>query len=534
MDDPKHNALPFRMCRIHFWYRLTTNTFFFVALFQPSLGFTIPHHGHHRSSWRTKQRLQGQQQHRIHRRPISPLSVVDNHDDDNNNHEMNSSNAVGSSTEEPQEDAMDNNYNILPFLVDGNNVLSEDPSKIEFVPSDGYFVPVADGSHECYVDDEDCLSREELKSELTGSPFVNMIRGSAPYIAGHRGETAVLYLPGDVVESDTFSGLVDDIALSWLMGLKIILVLDCRSKTCQSQEAVGAADALNGGGDGDASFSYDHAFEYQNSLHVTDEKLAEALRKDLGYAQFELERQLNRALHGSGIIHSVGDQAPDGNVVSSNFYLASLFGNVRGVDYKHTGYPKSVQVEKMQQVLNNNDIVLLTTLGTSQYGDVVSVNGNHLAAFVATHMKASKLIYVSGTEGRILRSTKTHQHLQDVALSTAKSLVEYHQVAVHEAGFASFEIAKQSQEPCALEHLLHMGWATWALQKGVKRAHIVDPKDGALLEELFTATDGANTCIRQDEDVPDDENEFVDEFDVFPHAAMFSEVPQSEELSSFS
>mmetsp|Transcript_21152 Transcript_21152/g.29898 ORF Transcript_21152/g.29898 Transcript_21152/m.29898 type:complete len:513 (+) Transcript_21152:326-1864(+) len=499
MDNTKQ-SIQFRKSRHP--SHVLKNTALLFALFELSLAFT-PYQHHHRLSWR-------QPQQRTRNKIFALSGVSEENNNDRNGH------GFVDGKNELQDD--DDNYNILPFMVDGNNVLSEDPSKIEFVPSDGYFVPVADGSHECYVEDEDCLTREELKSGLTGSPFVNMIRGSAPYIAGHRGETAVLYLPGDVVESDTFSGLVDDIALSWLMGLRFILVLGCRSDLCQSREA---KDGGMGRGD---TATYEHAFEYQNSLHITDEQLTKALRKDLGYVQFELERQLNRALHGSGMIHAVGGQAPDGNVVSSNFYSASPFGVVRGVDYKHTGYPKNVQVEKITQVLNNNDIVLLTTLGTSQYGDVVSVNGNHLAAFVAANMRASKLIYVSGTEGRILRSEKTKQHLQDVTLSTAKSLIDYHQVAVHEAGFATFEVAKETQEPCALEHLLHMGWATWALEKGVKRAHIVDPKDGALLEELFTATDGANTCIRQDEDVPDDENDFVDEYDVFPRSAFTGEA----------
>merc|ERR1711957_1152959 len=60
----------------------------------------------------------------------------------------------------------------------------------------------------------------------------------------------------------------------------------------------------------------------------------------------------------------------------------------------------------------------------------------------------------------------------------------------------------------AMEYLLQIGWANLALERGVARAHIVAPSDGALLTELFTAKDGSGTCISQDEveEIHPDEN----------------------------
>ena len=48
--------------------------------------------------------------------------------------------------------------------------------------------------------------------------------------------------------------------------------------------------------------------------------------------------------------------------------------------------------------------------------------------------------------------------------------------------------------------LLKMGWATHAIDidRGVERAHIIDGKDGALLDKLFTDRRGHGTCISQD------------------------------------
>jgi hypothetical protein len=55
-----------------------------------------------------------------------------------------------------------------------------------------------------------------------------MFRGSASYIANHRGTIAVYHIPGELLAWEGFPGLMDDIALTWLLGMKIVLVAGCR------------------------------------------------------------------------------------------------------------------------------------------------------------------------------------------------------------------------------------------------------------------------------------------------------------------
>mmetsp|Transcript_2996 Transcript_2996/g.4363 ORF Transcript_2996/g.4363 Transcript_2996/m.4363 type:complete len:309 (+) Transcript_2996:827-1753(+) len=58
--------------------------------------------------------------------------------------------------------------------------------------------------------------------------FVNMFRGSANYIANHRNTIVVYHIPGDLLSWDGFSDLMDDIALTWLLGIKPVIVVGCR------------------------------------------------------------------------------------------------------------------------------------------------------------------------------------------------------------------------------------------------------------------------------------------------------------------
>jgi acetylglutamate kinase len=356
-----------------------------------------------------------------------------------------------------------------------------DPAAVEFI-----------SVHQA-EDDTHIFSSEELAE--SSYPFATMLQGSARYIADHLGETAVFHVPGDLLETPGFPQLIDDIALAWLLGIKIVLVVGCRS----------AEDGCM------AEFGFEYAHECHNSLRVTDDAILRQVEEEAGFVRFEVERRLNKSMgRQSGVSPSSKDHSAfGGNVVGGNFYTTQPFGMVRGTDYQHTGYASKVHVEKISSALKNNDIVLLTTIAPSRNGELMNVNGNHLAASVAKNLEAHKLIFMS-THGTVLRQKgQEDDFLQDVSLTNAKKIIKHHQVEVHKAGFAAFENARQGLEPGAVELLLHMGWASWAVDQGVTRAHIVNPGDGTLLEELFTAKHGTNTCLFHDDELLDDEEEEV-------------------------
>jgi hypothetical protein len=210
-------------------------------------------------------------------------------------------------------------------------------------------------------------------SFLRQLPFVSMFRNSANYIANHRGTTAVYHIPGtllDLEDPNMFRDLMNDVALTWLLGMKIVLVVGCRH---QIERRIGTILGLR---DDDRLYG----------LRVTNEETLRIVKEEAGYVRFEVERQLARSLrvqgtgtaagattaqtgassgaagnkfgyvmvngagggggaaasasHAGGGEHSTmspsggGDGGYyDGNVVSGNFYSAQPFGILDGVDY---------------------------------------------------------------------------------------------------------------------------------------------------------------------------------------------------------
>jgi amino-acid N-acetyltransferase len=181
-------------------------------------------------------------------------------------------------------------------------------------------------------------------------------------------------------------------------------------------------------------------------------------------------------------------------------------------------------VEKIRQLHNSRDICLLTTLGVSPSGEVFNVNSECLAASVAGALEASKIIYFTEKEME-LRHRIHGNKIQSLRLSDALRLLEYHGISCSKKGFVTMTKRdeehmndsdgsndghetenKKKQDDTGVktemtrdtrDMLLRIGWSIQALEQGVKRAHIISPKYGSVLQELYTR-DGSGMLVSGD------------------------------------
>ena len=311
---------------------------------------------------------------------------------------------------------------------------------------------------------------ESFSDESANSDFgfVKMFRGSANYIANHRSTTAVYHIPGGLLEKpEKFRDMMNDIALTWLLGMKIVLVAGCRH---QIDKRVPNRTMING-------------------IHVTDKETLRVIKEEAGYVRFEVERQLARALrtHGTEM---------DGNVVSGNFFSAQPFGILDGVDYKFSGFVRRVEVDKIRRLHQTRDVCLLTTLGVSPSGEVFNVNSESLAATVAGALAASKIIFFLENQVR-LRNRDFGNKVMSLRHSDASNLLQHHNIEIRKRGAVIVSRSHLGDDKGVQDMLIRIGWATSALDQGVKRAHLLAPIQGALLQELYTR-DGSGTLVSRD------------------------------------
>lgn len=166
-----------------------------------------------------------------------------------------------------------------------------------------------------------------------------------------------------------------------------------------------------------------------------------------------------------------------------------------GVDYQYSGFVRRFEAEKIHQCHANKDIILLTTLGVSPTGEVFNVNSEYLAAYAGGALGASKVIYF--LEDDVELRHKTHgSKIPHLRVADARRLLVANDISTEKKGFVY--VGKNCTHDHRAQNMLtKIGWSMHALEKGVKRVHIINPENGALLQELYTR-DGAGTMISGD------------------------------------
>eukprot|EP00547_Thalassionema_nitzschioides_P014906 CAMPEP_0194253790 /NCGR_PEP_ID=MMETSP0158-20130606/30621_1 /TAXON_ID=33649 /ORGANISM="Thalassionema nitzschioides, Strain L26-B" /LENGTH=532 /DNA_ID=CAMNT_0038991599 /DNA_START=198 /DNA_END=1793 /DNA_ORIENTATION=- len=351
-------------------------------------------------------------------------------------------------------------------------------------------------------------SKKERKEQRIESPFVDLFRGSANYIARHRHTTVVFHIPSDLISSrqksqdndaiahnNTFAQLMNDIALTWVLGVKIVLVVGSSSSPSRNSNAL-----------------YTNDKNQQKNLIVTNSARLQQLQEEAGQLRMEIERHLTRA-------------NKDIRVVSGNFISAQPLGILDGVDYQYSGFVRRLDAETVKAMLtmqqqnkgesNNSSsttssIVILSPLGISPSGEVYSIpSSEYMAAYVGGALGASKVMYISD-EGMELQHKVHGTKIHHLRTREGSQLLEQYGIDTTDVarGFlgSSDEIdngdkciddrdASRQQQQQTYRFLSNLAWSIYAMERGVKRVHLISP--GSVLQELYT-TDGEGTMISAD------------------------------------
>jgi acetylglutamate kinase len=150
-------------------------------------------------------------------------------------------------------------------------------------------------------------------------------------------------------------------------------------------------------------------------------------------------------------------------------------GQTRTVDYGHVGDIETVDARLIETLLEQHYVPVVASLAADAEGSPLNVNADTIAEAFASHLKAKKLIFLTGAPGL----------LRDV--SDPASLIPFADVEDLEPLLASGAITggmRPKVEACVR-----------AVRNGVRRTHIVDGRaPDALLVEVFTGA-GSGTMI---------------------------------------
>jgi amino-acid N-acetyltransferase len=266
------------------------------------------------------------------------------------------------------------------------------------------------------------------------------LRGILQYIPRFREKTFVLAIDGAVVTDENFANILLDVAVLRSLNIRVVIVHGAAAqiRVLAEEQSVKASD-FDGAG-------------------ITD---ATTLRLALTAA--------NRLTHE--ILEGLATN--DLRSVYTNGITAHPVGILQGVDHLFTGKVEKVDVDLFQTLLAQGIIPVVAPLGFDGEGNTYRVNSDHVAVAVADTLKATKLIYITTSEGL------------------------YHQGILIRQMLASDleKILAQKKPDIPPELLSKATQAAAACKAGVPRVHIINGRvDEGLLAEVFS-NEGIGTLI---------------------------------------
>ena len=272
----------------------------------------------------------------------------------------------------------------------------------------------------------------------------------APYVHAFRGKTFVVAFGGELVQAGALNTLVQDLSLLSALGIRLVLVHGSRPQVNEQLRLKG------------------YTQQFDRGLSPTDAAALECAKEAAGEIRLDIEAAFSQGLPNTPMSHS------HIRVISGNFVTARPTGVLDGVDYKHTGQVRKIDVDALKFAIEKgSSVVLLSPLG-SPTGDAFNLAMEDLATSVAVALRAETHLPV-----QLARRPERRRH------------------ARHRAGARGRRRAA-GRRHAGRETSYFLQFASLAVKRGVARSHLLPfSLDGSVLLEIFTH-DGVGTMVVED------------------------------------
>ena len=280
---------------------------------------------------------------------------------------------------------------------------------------------------------------------ISNAVRAEMLTQALPYIKRYNNKIVVVKYGGNAMIDDALKmQVMEDVALLWLIGVKIVLVHGGGPEISEMMEKLGKKT------------------QFIDGLRVTD-------KETVDIAQMVLAGKVNKTL--VNLLESKGGKAMgisgmDGRLIEAKIKDARL---------GYVGQITKINIAPVVDLLEKNYIPVISTIGCDLEGNSYNINGDTAAAYIAGALGAERLIMMTDIAG-ILRDK-----------DDPSSLIHY--VSVKEADELKKEgIVSGGMIPkveCCVE----------AIREGVKNVVIMDGRvPHSILMELLT-DEGAGTMV---------------------------------------
>ncbi len=284
--------------------------------------------------------------------------------------------------------------------------------------------------------------------DFSNAQRAEVLTQALPYIKRYNGKIVVIKYGGNAMVNEQLKQQVmEDIALLWLIGVKVVLVHGGGPEISETMKKLGK-EAV-----------------FVDGLRVTDKETVDIVQMVLAG---KVNKSLVTLLQMKGG-HAVGLSGMDGGILEAK---------IKDERLGFVGEITKVRTQPITDLLEKNYIPVISTVASDHAGNVYNINGDTAAAYIAGALGAERLIMMTDIAGILRDKDDPSTLIPELTVSEAKALYD-------EGVISGGMIPKVD---CCIE----------ALEKGVENVIIMDGRvSHSILMELLT-DEGAGTMVTGD------------------------------------
>ena len=280
---------------------------------------------------------------------------------------------------------------------------------------------------------------------FSNSERAEVLTAALPYIKKYSGKTVVIKYGGNaMINEELKQQVMEDIALLWLIGVKVVLVHGGGPEISQIMKRLGKEAVFIDG------------------LRVTDKETVDIVQMVLAG---KINKTLVNLIQMKGG-HAVGLSGIDGGILEAK---------VKDERLGYVGEITKVRPQPITDLLEKNYIPVVSTVASDRMGNTFNINGDTAAAYLAGALGAERLIMMTDIAGILMDKDDPSTLIPSITVSEAKKL--------YDKGIISGGMIPKVD--CCIE----------ALEHGVNNVVIMDGRiPHSILMELLT-DEGAGTMV---------------------------------------
>ena len=274
---------------------------------------------------------------------------------------------------------------------------------------------------------------------------VTGIREVFNYIERFKNKIIVLKIEDTLIRKPLFPILIKDIVLLHKAGIKIIIVPGTRDTIDANFEKFGLKK------------------EIHNNIRVTPKEALPIVK----LAAMEVIQTYISHLEANGVSALMG-----------NWVKAQSLGVLDGIDFQYTGQIKRIRSELIEQLLEQNFIPVISSMGWNSRGDTYNINSSEVAVRLCEDLDIVKLFFVGLDEGIQL----PRENIPDFIDLRENGIIP--EMNISEAK----KIYSEYKNLLSPKQLNYLSYALKACEFGVNRVHLVSGlTEGSILQEIFSS-----------------------------------------------